>query len=151
MKTRTADIIRSLACAERGLCADQHVFALQVRDRLPQHLFAAAFGVDIGCIEEVTSCFHADVDQLARFFAFGVAPRCEELVAGPKRAGAEAKLGNFEAGTAKCAVFHLWRDAGKQRHDAKCGLRVTRGSPLPQTSQPRTYNLESGTEPQLLS
>ena len=75
-------------------------------DGLAEDLFALAVGVAVGGVEEVAAGFHADVDELARFVRLRIPPRGEEFVRGAEGAGAEAELGDFEAGAAESAVFH---------------------------------------------
>ena len=101
-----ADVVGALAGAEGGLGGDEDVFALEVGDGFAEDGFAVAVGVDVGGVEEVTAGFHADVDEMGGFGVLGGAPGFEEVVGAAEGAGAEAELGNFEAGAAEGAVLH---------------------------------------------
>ena len=67
---------------------------------------AVAVGVDVGGVEEVAAGFHADVDEVGGFGVLGGAPGFEEFVGAAEGSGAEAELGDFEAGAAEGAVVH---------------------------------------------
>ena len=102
-----ADVVGAdVAAAEGGLGGEEDVFALEVGDGFAEDGFAVAVGVDVGGVEEVAAGFHADVDEVGGFFVLGGAPGFEELVGAAEGAGAEAELGDFEAGAAERAVVH---------------------------------------------
>ncbi len=102
-----ADVVGAeVGAAEGGLGGEEDVLSLQVRDGFAEDDLAVAVGVDVGGIEEVTAGFHADVDEVFGFGVLGAAPGLEEFVAATEGAGAEAELGDFEAGAAEGAVVH---------------------------------------------
>jgi hypothetical protein len=107
MVAGAADVVGAkIATAEGGLGGDEDVLSWQVRDGFAEDDFAVAVGVDVGGVEEVTAGFHADVDEVFGFGVLGAAPGFEEFVGATEGAGAEAELGDFDAGAAERAVVH---------------------------------------------
>ena len=101
-----ADVVGAVAEAEGGLGGDEDVFAAEVLDGFAEDGFAVAVGVDVGGVEEVEAGFHADVDDFAGFFDVGAPQALKNSLVTAEGAGAEAELGDFEAGTAKVSIFH---------------------------------------------
>ncbi|OPZ86583.1 MAG: hypothetical protein BWY75_02113 [bacterium ADurb.Bin425] len=82
----------SLAYPSKAFRRYDYVFSLyaEVAKRLSEHLFAAAFRIDIGSVEEVDTFVYARFNQLVGFILLSRPNHFEEFAAAMKCHGAKA-------------------------------------------------------------
>ena len=87
---------------------DDHVLAahLEVPERLPGDLLRAAAGIDVGRVDEVDPGFQRAGDQPLGLVLPQRADLAPHPLAAAERHGAEAQLGDEEAGLAQPVVAH---------------------------------------------
>src|SRR4029077_20148950 len=107
---RRAAHIRARAGRVEDLGRDDDVLAryLQVAERLAGDLFGAAVGVDVGGVDEVDAGIERAADDALRFLLLKLADLrlYAAVVAAAEGHGAEAELGDEQAGAAEGLVFH---------------------------------------------
>ena len=113
---READRVRPLSHPGAHFGGDDHVLALdaEVAQRLPDLNFGLAFGIDVGCVDEIDARFERAGDELGGGGLIERADGAPEPAAAMKRHRPEADLGDVLAGAAERTIAHedlipVWR------------------------------------------
>ena len=137
---REANRVRPLSHPGADFGGDDHVLALdaEVTQRLPDLNFGLAFGIDVGCVDEIDARFERAGDELGGGGLIERADGAPEPAAAMKRHRPEADLGDVLAGAAERSIAHegqspLW----KSPQDGPCEHGVGGRSSQARGHQPR--------------
>src|SRR4030088_369955 len=82
-RAERAEIVRSLAHAERGLCRNQNRSSTACHG-LAQDFLGSALRIDVRGVEKIDASFKANIHQASSFGNVAVAPGREEVAASAK-------------------------------------------------------------------